>query len=320
MKARFSAALLLAVLSASRAALASNVTVYETLSALSCHAEERLARELKDLALPPEHSVHVNLNRTDAGYISTITSSGRVVRERIVGPEPTCDDVLVATVLIVRLLADEVRRIKTTTPKTRKEPELQPSVPPPLQKNEPLEPPPPTSRARWRGSRWTFDAHVGQLAGVDEAATLVTSVGLHWAPRPSWGIRALAWWAPEATVAFASGNISHEAYAVSFAGCPQLLAYGGRLLAYACLGPLMGTRFGRGRGYAIDRSGRLPWVSIETDAGLRVFALFGLALDVRVSAMIPLRYDVFRIDGIGSLYGVSPLHTAIGLGLSYTLD
>jgi len=274
-------------------------------------------------------SIRVDFVRRGSRLQAVIRTTGQKQGTRTLDDDgPTCGALAEATALALAILVDPdaAAAIAKVDPDAGRE-EPPRSVEKPATPEAPP-PPPVTPPADQRAdgprrddqTRWRFSVSAGggfvNGATAPIAALLVGTIDVR--PVDIFSIEASALFAPPREHPLDRGVVDVSLAGGGAAGCLWPIAHAGpaRIDAGGCVGALVASIRGEGRGYDAARSASRGWGAIDVHVGVRGALIGPLGWAVRAGPLIPFHRESFGVTNAGTAYEMSPIGAASSILLT----
>jgi len=296
------------LLHAATPAVPLDVQVERSSGAESCPATEQLVERVVALGTPEADTslqrARVTFGREQDAFWAEILAEGRKAGlRRLSAPGPDCAGLTSAVAVALAVLFD-VTPSDVTTAKPKETLAAVPAEPTPAERPLARAAPAP-QRGPW-DLRFGLDAAVGAGQGLLGAkVTPSFALGMAWNPL-GFRLAAEVFTTLPRDTAFQNGSVSVWLNAARIEAC-TFTGRGKRGRLGICPQLALGVLRGRGRHFDVVRTSYQPWSA----AGLGVLGLVPLTarvvMKLRVSALVSLSENRFRVDGLGAAYRSEPI-------------
>ncbi|MBS2012550.1 MAG: hypothetical protein JST00_06675 [Deltaproteobacteria bacterium] len=234
---------------------------------------------------------------------------------------PSCAPLAEATALAIAILVDpeaaaaavaKEENPPTATAEDGEQPIARRPIAPPRES-----PAPTTTGSREtqrRGTRWgaSIDGGAGMMTGVNASVSPFFAIGLALRPVELFSFEVSALIGPSR-----SHDLDRGAVEVSFigggaAGCIWPIANAGpaAIDVGGCLGGIVTSVRGEGRGYDSDRSAARAWGALDAHLAMNGALVGPVGWGLRAGAVVPLHRESFGVAGAGTAYEMASIGSA----------
>lgn len=269
-------------------------------------------------------SISVEFGHRGSRLQAVIRATGEKHGTRVLDDDgPSCAPLAEATALAIAILVDPeaaaaaiAKEASSPPPAAESAAKVEPAAAPPVSETRESPSPPIGGEEKANGRRATWSVSIvggaGVVTGLNASVSPFFAVGLAFRPIDFFSLEASALLAPPRSHDLDRGTVDVAFVGGGATGCIWPLAHAGppAIDVGGCLGGIVASVRGEGRGYDADRSASRAWGALDAHLAIRGALVGPIGWGVRAGAVVPFHRESFGVAGAGTAYEMAAIGAA----------